>query len=283
MNIGPVENHRGREGGAMVYPVYSRRSGGLSLGINLFPDAKVCTFDCPYCEVFPFKTGIHFSVDTMAETLREVLAEARAHSEEVRDICFSGNGEPTISPHFPAALEAAARIRDEAVPQAALVVITNGTGLLNGRTFDILHRAAASREPAGSMALNLWLKLDAGTEDWYAKMNRSAVPFDHLLAAIKSFAALAPFTVQTMLCAINGAPPPVQEAAAWERLALELAAPGNLTCFQIYGKARPSPGDPGDQGSYASALPTTVLESRAASLRAALQAAGNPIPVEIFP
>jgi len=33
-----------------VYPVISRRSRGLSVGINLNPD-KVCNFDCIYCEV----------------------------------------------------------------------------------------------------------------------------------------------------------------------------------------------------------------------------------------
>ncbi|MFP3041034.1 hypothetical protein LQZ19_04330 [Treponema primitia] len=278
MIIGSVENHRSREGGAMVYPVYSRRSKGLSVGINLFPDRKVCTFDCPYCEVFPFQTDISFSVDTMAETLRGVLAEARDRSETVRDICFSGNGEPTVSPFFPAALEAAAQIRSELVPQAALVLITNGTGLLKDETFELLRCAAA-----GSEALNIWLKLDAGTEGWYAQMDCSAVPYDRLIAAIKAFARTAPFTLQTMICAINGAPPPPPEAAAWERLALELAASGRIAAFQIYGKARPSPGDP-----TASSLPAPVLEERAVSLRAALNAAGlyrpdgKPIPVEVF-
>jgi histidinol dehydrogenase len=295
MNIDPIENHRSREGGAMVYPVYSRRSKGLSLGINLFPDVKVCTFDCPYCEVFPFKTDIRFSVDPMAEALRGCIAEARAHSEEVRDICFSGNGEPTISPHFPAALLAAAQIRNETAPSAALVLITNGTGLLNDQTFDLLRRAAG-REPVGSMALKLWLKLDAGTEDWYGRMDRSAIPFDRLIAAIKSFAARAPFTLQTMICAINEEPPPAEEAAAWERLVLELAAPGHLTGVQIYGKARPSPADrgplsegSGDLRSHASQVPAAILEARAASLRAALNAIGlrgpdgTPILVEVFP
>jgi histidinol dehydrogenase len=274
MNIGSIENHRSREGGALVYPVYSRRSGGLSLGVNLFPDAKVCTFDCPYCEVFPFKTDISFSVDPMAAALRGVIAEARTRREAVRDICFSGNGEPTISPHFPAALEAAAQIRNELVPGTALVVITNGTGLLNAPTFELLRHAAA-----GSDALKLWLKLDAGTEDWYAKMDRSAIPFDRLIAAIKAFAAIAPFTIQTMICAINGAPPPAEEAAAWERLVRELAAPGHLTSVQIYGKARPSPGDR-SEGSPASQVPAAVLDARAASLRAVLP---ESIPVEVFP
>jgi histidinol dehydrogenase len=311
MTIGAVENHRSREGGAMVYPVYSRRSKGLSVGINLFPDAKLCSFDCPYCEVFPFKTDIRFSTEIMAKALEEVLAQAREKGEPVRDICFSGNGEPTISPYFPEALEAAARIRETLVPEAALVVITNGTGLLSEATFEFLRRAAA-----GPMGLSLWLKLDAGTGDWYAQIDRSAVPFDRLTARIREFAALAPFTIQTMICAINGAPPPAMEAAAWERLVLELAAAGQtaanatpgprvlsnaapapgilpdtagvhrpgIRAFQIYGKARPSPQDP-----LASRLPVSLLEERAGSLRIALEAAGlggpeeGSIPVEVFP
>jgi histidinol dehydrogenase len=278
MKIGSIENHRSREGGAMVYPVYSRRSRGLSLGINLYPESKVCTFDCPYCEVFPFETDIRFSVEIMAETLRDVIAEAGKRGETVRDICFSGNGEPSVSPHLEAALEAASRIRDEKAPAAALVLITNGTGLLNERTFDLLRGAAA-----GPMALKLWLKLDAGTRDWYAKIDRSGVPFGSLITAIQNFASLAPFIIQTMICSIDGATPSPVENAAWERLALELAATGHVTGFQIYGKARPSPYDPA-----AESLPVAILDAKAASLNAALKAAGlrdpegKPIPVEVF-
>ena len=33
-----------------VYPVLSRRSGGISIGVNLNPD-KICNFDCIYCQV----------------------------------------------------------------------------------------------------------------------------------------------------------------------------------------------------------------------------------------
>src|SRR5262245_49339560 len=38
------------EGIRFVYPVLSRRSDGLSVGVNLNPD-KVCNFDCIYCQV----------------------------------------------------------------------------------------------------------------------------------------------------------------------------------------------------------------------------------------
>jgi histidinol dehydrogenase len=278
MNIGSIEDHRSREGGSLVYPVYSRRSRGLSLGINLYPDRKMCSFDCPYCEVFPFETGVRFSVETMAKTLGDVIAAIRARGETARDICFSGNGEPSLSPYLGEALEAASRIRDALTPGSALVLITNGSGLLNEDCFELLRRAAT-----GPMALKLWLKLDAGTRDWYAAINRSDIPFGRLITAVQNFAALAPFTIQTMICSVNGASPPPEEGAAWERLALELAAWGHVTGFQIYGKARPSPRDP-----LAESLPVSVLDTRAASLEAALKTTGlrgpqgKPVPVEVF-
>src|SRR5439155_18133957 len=45
-----VRHERTFEGNRFVYPVLSRRSGGLSVGVNLNPD-KVCNFDCIYCQV----------------------------------------------------------------------------------------------------------------------------------------------------------------------------------------------------------------------------------------
>jgi histidinol dehydrogenase len=196
----------------------------------------------------------------------------------VRDICFSGNGEPSLSPLLAEALEAASHIRDSLAENAALVLITNGTGLLNEGIFELLRGAAA-----GPMALKLWLKLDAGTRDWHEQIDKSNIPFGDLITAIQKFASLAPFTIQTMICSINGAAPSPVEAAAWERLALELAASGHVTGFQLYGKARPSPNDP-----VAESLPVSILDVRAASLNAALKAArlqdpeGKPIPVEVF-
>ncbi|MDR2184140.1 MAG: hypothetical protein LBO80_00515 [Treponema sp.] len=287
MRIGPVEDHREREGGVLVYPVYSRRSGGLSVGINLFPDRKVCPFDCPYCEVFPFQTDCSFSLPLMKETLKRTLSRSREQGIEVRDICFSGSGEPTLSPHFAGALEAASRIRDAEAPAASLVTITNGAGLLKEGIFSLLEEAALG--PAG---LDLWLKLDAGTEGWYREIDRSAIPFESLIAGIKAFAGAAPFTLQSMLCKVKGKPPPPEEGAAWEDLVLDLAGQGGgsfsggpagknpppgIKAVQIYGKARPGPLDP-----LAEALEESFLEARAASLRKALTELGKYIPVEVY-
>ncbi len=142
----PVEGHRlDRDAGAIVYPVMARRSFGLSVGVNLFPDRKRCTFDCPYCEVFPFRTELRFSLGALERGLRTVLADAARSGLDVKDICFSGNGEPTLSPHLGSSLELASRLRTELAPAAALVVITNGSTLADPEVAATLRRAAAAR------------------------------------------------------------------------------------------------------------------------------------------
>jgi histidinol dehydrogenase len=269
----PVENHRGRENGLIVYPVYSRRSGGLSIGINLFPDKKDCPFDCPYCEVFPFSSNTFFSLPQMEEDLCEAIIAAGEQNVPVKDICFSGNGEPSLSPDFPDALSLAAKIRDKLAPSAKIVFITNGTGLLTYEVFKILNDAAA-----GQIALDIWLKLDAGTPGWYEKMNRCDIEFEYITSVINRFTSAAPVTIQTMLCAVEDSPPPAEEARAWEKLLVELAETNNIRKVQLYGKARPAPEDP-----LSSALPVSYLEERAASLRAALAAKGFSVPVEVYP
>ena len=309
ISIHPVDNHRSREKGVLVYPVYSRRSGGLSVGINLYPGKKCCPFDCPYCEVFPFSANAAFSADQMEKDLCTVVADAQERNIPVKDICFSGNGEPSLAPDFPAALQLANRIRQELVPSAQLVLITNGAGLFDPPLFSLLRDAACdAASPDLPSALTIWLKLDAGTPAWYDKINRSAIPFAERIEKIKTFAACAPFIIQTMLCAIDGTAPPPEEAQAWETTVCELAAIaqngsaignaaiGNaatgsaaigsvaigsattgIRAVQLYGKARPAPEDP-----KAEALPDAYLAERAASLRRAFTAQGITTPVEVY-
>jgi histidinol dehydrogenase len=270
ITITPIENHREREKGIIIYPVYSRRSGGLSVGVNLFPDKKQCPFDCPYCEVFPFSTNAVFSLSRMETDLKKAVTSAIEQKTPVKDICFSGNGEPSLSPFFPDALELANHIRDELVPSAELVLITNGAGLLQPRIFSLLETAAT-----GSIALNIWLKLDAGTPRWYEKLNRTGISFTDLTAKIKEFVSRAPVTIQTMLCAVDGNAPEREEETVWEQLVLEIA--DSIREVQLYGKARPSPEDP-----KTTSLPREYLEKRADSLREKLNEVKNPPFVEVY-
>jgi len=275
LNITPVTNHREREKGILVYPVYSRRSAGLSIGVNLYPNKKSCRFNCPYCEVFPFSNNADFSLVQMEKDLQLAVESAVKQNIPIKDICFSGNGEPTLSPHFMEAFEAAEKIHLTAC-NTKLVVITNGTGLLQPEIFSMLEKKAAK-----NTSLNIWLKLDAGTPEWYQKINRSQIPHKELIEKIKEFTSRAPVTIQTMLCGINGEPPPEAEAKAWLNLVQELAASaesgGNIRKVQLYGKARPAPEDP-----LACELPAEYLEERAASLRRLFAEKGITAPVEVY-
>ncbi|GHU25109.1 hypothetical protein FACS1894172_14340 [Spirochaetia bacterium] len=263
--IGSIENHRSREAGSLVYPVYSRRSGGLSIGINLFPAEKVCPFNCPYCEVFPFHNDAGFSIKEMEKELVVIVEDAKSRNIPIRDICFSGNGEPTISPDFPDALGAAAWIRNEKAYEASIVVITSGAGLIDSARSDVLVQAAT-----GPDSVHVWLKVDAGTEEWYRVINRSAIPFADVCAGIRDFCARAPAVVQTMLCAVDAQIPSEQESESWVKLVSGL---DHIEAIQIYGKCRPAPEDP-----CAEPVPLSFLEARAERIRKQIA----PVPVFVF-
>ena len=132
-----------------VYPVISRRSGGLSIGINLNPD-KVCNFDCVYCEVdrkTPGKTSV-VDLAQLREELTALIHFARAGglarepkfnelpaalTQTPRDIAFSGDGEPTMLHNFDECVRVAAEVkRTEGLDATKLVLITDAAGLDTG-------------------------------------------------------------------------------------------------------------------------------------------------------
>src|SRR5436190_5401219 len=126
-NLAVVQDHsRQFADFTFVYPVISRRSQGLSLGINLNPD-KVCNFDCIYCEVDRKIPGTVSRVDLnqMRDELVAMirfaqdggLAKEQKFDEvpwltrTVRDLAFSGDGEPTMINNFAECVEAVAQVK----------------------------------------------------------------------------------------------------------------------------------------------------------------------------
>jgi len=161
---------------------------------------------------FPFSSDAVFSLEQLADDLQKAVSQARKQNTVIKDICFSGNGEPTLSPAFPSALKLAQDIQSKAADSARLVIITNGAGLLQPQIFSLLKDAALLP------ATDIWLKADAGTEDWYKKINRSSIPYEKLITAIKEFTSCSPVTIQTMLCSINGEQPQETEKQHGNRL-----------------------------------------------------------------
>ena len=116
---------------SIVYgPIRSRRLG-VSLGMNLMPTtAKLCTFDCVYCEC-GWNQPVSHPVLPTREQVREALASRliALSSNQLDVITFSGNGEPTLHPEFLGIIEDTCALRNRYCPQAKISVLSNSTQL----------------------------------------------------------------------------------------------------------------------------------------------------------
>jgi len=114
----------------IIGPIHSRRLG-ISLGVNLLPkDAKICSFDCIYCECGWNKDhkGRHFpDADAVMEELEAKLKEEVAEGRNIDVITFAGNGEPTLHPRFAEVIDRTIALRDQYYPQARVSVLSNAT------------------------------------------------------------------------------------------------------------------------------------------------------------
>ena len=123
-------------------PVKSRRLG-KSLGVNiLYNNAKLCNFDCIYCEcgwslnIKGQKLPTVEQVTVALETKIKNISEA-----EMPDvITFAGNGEPTLHPNFYEIIDNAIKIRNTYVPNVKITVLTNATQLHKQKVVDALKK-----------------------------------------------------------------------------------------------------------------------------------------------
>lgn len=147
-------------------PVKSRRLG-VSLGINLLPtDSKLCNFSCIYCECGHAGTKsspvrIFSSRDEIRKCLEEALVELKSKSIFPDAITFAGNGEPTMHPEFSKIVDDTLELRNKYFPATKVAVLTNATMLNRKNIVDALKK----------VDLRI-LKLDAGTEDLFQKINQ---------------------------------------------------------------------------------------------------------------
>lgn len=256
------------------YPVISRRSRGLSLGVNLNPD-KICNFDCVYCEVDrltePKRRDLDPDLLTQELSLLLDLAtsgeiyaippfdSARPEQRRLNDIALSGDGEPTTAREFPDVIARIAALKqDRGLDLVKLVLITDSSRLQAPEVVRGLETLMANQG-------EIWAKLDAGTEAFYQEICRTKVPFDRILDNLLATARRWPILIQTLFLSWNGAGPSAAEFEAYcGRLESILAQGGQLQAIQLYTVARPTP-EP-----EARPLPRLEMDALAASLRSRL-------------
>ena len=255
-----------------VYPVVSRRARGVSVGINLNPN-NACNWRCVYCQVPGLVRGRGPAIDLerLGRELDEMLGallrgdymerHVPEGSRRVNDIAFSGNGEPTGSPDFEAAVErvqaALARFELDAPPK--IVVITNGSLVHKDDVRAALRRLA--RTPS-----EVWYKLDSATDAGIARMNDVQTGAERALRNLETCAHLVPTWIQTMVLARRGQPPSDAERAAYlDALAGLLERGTPLLGVHLYGLAR-QVHQP--EASELSPLPSAWVQEYAEQIRA---------------
>ncbi len=246
----PPDHRRQWRDHLYVYPVVSRRSKGLSIGINLNHDKK-CTYSCIYCQIDRRVPRPPHEVDLprLRRELEAVLAEAvsgRIWREErfaatpaalrrLNDIAFSGDGEPTCLPNFDGAVAAAAEIKARmGLGDVKIVVITNASQFRTPQVQAALPILDANNG-------EIWAKLDAGSEAYFQRVNRPGpdVTLRGIVEGITEIARGRPIVIQSLFVRVRGAGPPPQEIAAYaQRLADILASGGEIKLVQVYTVAR---------------------------------------------
>jgi pyruvate-formate lyase-activating enzyme len=236
-----------------VYAVVSRRSGGLSIGVNLNPD-KVCNFACPYCQVDRTTPGGDRRVDVarLEEELGHLLGLVRdgalwdvppfdtaaPEHRRVNDIAFAGDGEPTSSAAFADAVAAVARLRDAFdLPAVELQLLTNATLFQRPAVWAGLERLHA----AGGRIV---AKLDAGTEPYFHLVDGTTLPLQRVLDNLRDAGRAFGVTLQCMFLSWEGQGPSDAELDAWAgRIGWLLEQGARVDLVQVYSVAR-TPADP---------------------------------------
>lgn len=231
-----------------VYPVISRRAGGLSIGIN-FNINNTCNWRCVYCQVPDLIRGAAPEIDLLVLEqelryfLKEVLVGAfyeqfkvPESQRSIKDIAISGNGEPTSLKNFSEAVELIGKIAQEmkVFPESHFILITNGS---------LIHQANVQK---GLKILNklqgqVWFKLDSATEFGRQMINNARQTNKKVVENIIICSSLCATSLQTIDMQYL-----TLEAAAMERNAYLVMLSDlkkqqiNLSRIMLYTLARPS-------------------------------------------
>lgn len=222
---------------SVIYPVSSRRLGGLSVGINTAPQIT-CNFGCAYCEV-DFSQGpkpIKFDVAKADFQLRGVLEkfrEGKLGPETIKAITLSGDGEPTALLDFEGVIRNVIAARDDfGLTKAKVIVISNASGLNRKTVIKGLELMDGNNG-------QLWAKLDAGTDDYFQRIARTKVPFGRILDNLLSTSKIRPIQIQTCIINMDGQMPDAVELEAYAtRVNHILAEGGQIEAIQLYTIAR---------------------------------------------
>ncbi len=242
------ENHDRRAAGlTYVYPVVSRRAGGVSVGVNLNPNNQ-CNWRCIYCQVPNLKRGVSPRIDLtvlqheLDSFLRDVVEgpylreNVPEEFRRLRDLAISGNGEPTSSTQFDQVVEVIARgmQTQQLIGKIPIRVITNGSFVDRESVRDGLRRLSG-------IGGEVWLKIDRVTEKLVRQVNDVSLDVSRLRHHVETSCVLCPTWIQTCVFAIDGEAPHAAEQDAFVQFFKEMLRDRvPIRGLYLYTIARPS-------------------------------------------
>lgn len=274
----PQDHNRDVTGMRYVYPVVSRRAGGVSVGINLNTNSA-CNWRCIYCQVPDLKRGSPEPIDLklLEQELRIFLKQITQDdfmtcyvpegARQLQDVAFSGNGEPTAAPEFSQAVILVEQVlRDFGLlGNIKMRVITNGSQMDKTKVLEaVSHLSGCNGE--------VWFKLDAGTEAGFERINSIHMRPAAVAKRLRACAGRCDTWVQTCVFALDGAPPAPQEMEAYLGILKQVA--DVVKGVLVYGVVRQSYQP---EAPRISAVPQAWLDNLVQDIRAlGLQVRVNP-------
>ncbi|MHA1383690.1 MAG: hypothetical protein ACTSR3_08045, partial [Candidatus Helarchaeota archaeon] len=148
-------------------PVLSRRLN-FSLGIDILPDRKTCTFDCLYCEIGKTKhvespKNRHPYLIEFKKNFELQLKNILAQDLLIDNITFAGYaGEPTLNNALESFLQIVKEVRDESNRiNTPITILTNSSTICSSEVRRILKKFD-----------KIIAKLDAGNQSTFLKVNK---------------------------------------------------------------------------------------------------------------
>jgi wyosine [tRNA(Phe)-imidazoG37] synthetase (radical SAM superfamily) len=227
-----------------IYSVISRRAGGLSIGVNLNVN-NACNWQCIYCEIPNLTRGSPppIELDVLEDELRFFLHEiihgdymeknVAIEDRHLKDIAFSGNGEPTSAEEFPQVILIVKKILEEfnLLHKIKIRLITNGS---------LMHKESVLEgiQVLAKMNGEVWFKVDAALEENSKVINQINIKPQQAIDRLKRCSEICPTFVQTCIFTIDNKEPNNKEIDAYIKLID--SAKKSIKGVHLYGIARPS-------------------------------------------
>ena len=224
-----------------VYPVVSRRAGGLSLGVNLNTN-NACNWQCIYCEIPNLTRGgpepiqvellkdeLNFWIDQIINS--NFLKENTPPGTTFADVALSGNGEPTAAPEFLEVLEIiiASLKEHKLIDKIPVRLITNGSFISKKiECLNIFNRYHGE----------VWFKIDAADEGSIKLINQVNLDPNSMINNLKKCAEACQTVIQTCLLKINHQVPTNDFLKNYSRLIKPYEK--LIKKIDLYSLARPS-------------------------------------------